>query len=193
MALNMNPRGRRQPQIRREAIRQEHGHLLTMIMSWLLVAEDNGAANESKRQKSTSKTLRNNSARAWAPFDYDNVMGIGPVGSSSDAEDNSAQADLYTRAEIAKPPNSSPQTVPNDSGDDKGSKGRGSANLQEATEFGRTQLEIPAACASQGAIDGLRIGLLLRQDKSTLLGVFVCSSRNHHPSMIAGGLLPVSP
>ena len=88
-------------------------------------------------------------------------MGIDLVGSSSDGDDDSKQTDVETRFRIAKLPKSSPQAVPNDSGVDEGSRGCGSASLLEAIEFRRAQLEVPVACASQGAIDGLRIELLL--------------------------------
>ena len=83
-------------------------------------------------------------------------MGIGPVGSSSsDEEDNSESPVLETRSRVEKPPKGSSQTSQIDSGVDKGSRGYGSASLQEAIDSRRTQLEIPAACASQRAIDSL--------------------------------------
>ena len=132
--------------------------------------EEKDANHDAKRQRSTSNTPRNDIVRDWAPRAYDNVMGIGPGGSSS----------LKV----------SPQSVPNNSGVDKGSRGCGSASLLEA---------IPAACASQEVIDSLRIGLFPRHNfrvrepvanheqspgsseqtskKHSLL--FTCSSRNH--------------
>ena len=88
-------------------------------------------------------------------------MGIGPVGSSSDEEDS-----LETKSDVTKPLKGSPQTILNDSDVDSCSKGCGSASLLEAIESRRTQLKVPAACASQGAIDSLRIGLLLRQERT---------------------------
>ena len=87
------------------------------------LAEEKGAEHEAKRQRLTSNTPRNDSARAWAPYDCNNAMGAGPVGSSSEGKDNSEPADLETRSKIAKPPKGSPQTVPNDSGVDKGLRG----------------------------------------------------------------------
>ena len=50
-------------------------------------------------------------------------MGIGPVGSSADEEDDSELAHLETRSAIAKPLKGSPQTVLNDSVVEKSSKG----------------------------------------------------------------------
>ena len=92
-------------------------------------------------------------------------MGIGPVG-SSDEEDNSESRDLEARSRVEKPPKGSSRTSRIDSGVDKGLRGYGSASLQEVIELRRTQLEVPAACASQGAIDNLRIEQLPQHGKS---------------------------
>ena len=82
-------------------------------------------------------------------------MGIGPAGSSADEEDNSEPTDLETRSTIAKPLTGSPQNSPNDSGVETSLRGYICASLLEALRFRRAQLEVLAACASQGAIDSL--------------------------------------
>ena len=96
-------------------------------------------------------------------------MGMGPVGYSSDEEDNPEPTDLEKRSRIAKPSKGKPQTTLHNSGVDKGSGAYGSAGLLEAIEFRRTQLEVPAACASQGTIESLQIGLLPEQVASFLM------------------------
>ena len=66
--------------------------------------------------------------------------------------------DLETRSGAEKPPKGSSLTSQIDCSSDKGSRGCGSASFQQAIEFRRTQLETPAACASQRAVDSLRTG-----------------------------------
>ena len=70
---------------------------------------------------------------------------------------------------IAKPLKGSAQEFQNDSGVEKSSRGYGSASPLEALKFGQAQLKVPAACASQRAIDRLRSGQL--PEHSTLFGV----------------------
>ena len=43
-------------------------------------AEEKDAEHDAKRQRSTTNTPRSDPARAWAPRDYDNLMGVGSVG-----------------------------------------------------------------------------------------------------------------
>ena len=43
--------------------------------------EEKSARQEPKRLRSTSSNPGSETAGAWAPHDYDNVMGIGPVSS----------------------------------------------------------------------------------------------------------------
>ena len=89
---------------------------------------------EPKRLRSTSTTPRSESARAWAPHDYDNIMGIGPVSTLSDEETDSERADLEG-SDDNKSLEGSPQMVPNPSGVDESLKGHGSASFEEALEF----------------------------------------------------------
>ena len=126
------------------------------------------------RLRSTSNTPRNDSARVcpvWAPYDYDLVTGIGSAGSSADEEDNSEPTDLETRSTVAKPLKGSPQNPPNDSDVEKSLRGYGSASLLKALRLRRTQLGVPAACASQGAMGNLRSGQFPQQVMSTRSGL----------------------
>ena len=73
--------------------------------------------------RSTSTTLRRDSARACAPHDYDNVMGVGPASTPSDDETDSERTDLETRSDDTEPLKGSPQMVLNPSGVDESSRG----------------------------------------------------------------------
>ena len=85
--------------------------------------EEKEGEHEAKRQRSTPNAPRSDSAWVWAPHEYDGVMKIGPVGSSSDEKDNPEPTDLETRSRIEKTPKGSPQTALNNSGVDKSPKG----------------------------------------------------------------------
>ena len=86
------------------------------------------ADQEPKRLRATSTKPRSEPARAWAPHEHDNFMGIGPVSTPSRGSD-SERPGLETRSDVAKPLEGS-QMVPNPSGIDETSRGCGSASLE---------------------------------------------------------------
>ena len=124
------------------------------------LAGEKVAEHDAKRQGSTSNTPRSDSARAWAPHEYARLVGVGPVGSPPDKEDNSEPNNVetrITRSRADKPPKSSSQTSQIDTGVDKSSRGCGRASLLEAGKFRRPQVEVHAACACQGELDSSEV------------------------------------
>ena len=108
-----------------------------------------------KRLRSTFTIPQSDSARAWAPHGYDNAMGIGPVSYPSERDTDSEKTN-EGRSAVDKSLKGSDQNIHNLSGADESSWGYDNASLAEAIDIRHAQLEVPAACASQGATDRLR-------------------------------------
>ena len=60
---------------------------------------------------------------------------------------------LHKKLTTAKHLNGSPRNDSNDSGVETSPRGYGTANLLDALNYQRAQLQVPVACASQGATD----------------------------------------
>ena len=144
------------PRVRLQHTSRLHHPSRLQGSAWILVGwtwRRNLAENEPRRLRSTSKTPEVTQdlapPRLWSSY------GVGSAGSCADEEDNSEPTDLEARSTIAKLLRGSPQKDPNDFGGEKSPRGCGSARLLAALRFRQAQLEVPAACASQGAMDSL--------------------------------------
>ena len=121
------------------------------------------AEQDSKRLISTSSTPRSttpvSSGGARAPHELDRLMGIGSMGSLSGEVTDSERDRFYGGAAEQKSRIDSTPNIWNSfgnlSGVDGCPGGYGSASLADALDQ-HAQLEVPAACASQGVIEHLR-------------------------------------
>ena len=104
--------------------------------------------------------LRSEPLRTKDPFDYDKIMGIYSVGPFFEEGDERELTDVDSQP--SKPLKGSVPRLDSDTGVGgigvgEGSRGYGSASFLEVLRTQRaTRLEIPAACASQGALEFLR-------------------------------------
>ena len=107
---------------------------------------------QGSRIKNASQLSQDTPRSDSEKVDDDCQVAIGPASSSADEQDSSEPTNLEIRSTIVKPLKGSPQNVPKDSGVAK-ARGEGISLLDlEALKFRRVQLEVPAACTSQGAM-----------------------------------------
>ena len=114
---------------------------------------------EAKRPRSTSTTPR--SGKGLEPYEYNRHMGATSVGSSSEeiGDDEGTEVEETENKPQAGVTNDSLPGHDSSSVVAEGSRGIGSASLLEVLGLSRIpRFEIPAACASQGAMDLLGVG-----------------------------------
>ena len=105
--------------------------------------EERVFGQEPKRLRSTWKTPRNAPARAWAPHEYDNIMGIGSVSSPSESEKetDSERADRGERSAVDKPLKGSIQSTWNLSGAGESSRDMAAHVLRRYLVFYKRSLK----------------------------------------------------
>ena len=121
---------------------------------------DGEAEKEAKRPCSASPTPK--SGRRLQPCEYDRLMGVNSVESTSGEELDGEQTDAENpNLEVA---NDSVPDLYSGSGAVESSKGIGRASLAEVLTWNRrSNLDAPAACASQAAMEFLGVQCNPRQ------------------------------